>query len=234
LHVLLRLLILLDFRNCARRAVLAEAKVSTDTGSPRTIYDKWDDFLELLGGDSSKTSSLFVQLYRKVRLTEQTTALNQGLPHDAFARRWSLGNNWVVRSSAALLAEYRPNPWYLAIGPDRHEAVAAFFSDVLHNFHPDAARPPNWNVNHWGFLSWPSLHQHVRRQGNTWPQLISSFEWNQRRGPVPVPPQEVMILARGWETSQVMQVDAGNQAFGSPFHIFNHHVLIAGPQIAHG
>ena len=92
----LDLLILLDYSDGRKRAVLAEAKVATDTGCPATIRDQWDDFLAFLGGDATKTSSLFVQLYRKVRLMEQVSDLNTRLRPDAASRRWSLGNNRVV------------------------------------------------------------------------------------------------------------------------------------------
>jgi hypothetical protein len=48
----LDLLILLDYRDGRKRAVLAEAKVATDTGNPVTIQDQWDDFHAYLAGDS--------------------------------------------------------------------------------------------------------------------------------------------------------------------------------------
>ncbi len=316
------LLILLDYVDATTRAVLAEAKVSTDTGAPRTIYDQWDDFLTFLDGDRSKSSSLFVQLYRKVRLIQQAHNLEQGFPPDMFARRWSLGNNRVVRNAATLLTGYRVDPWFLAIVPDPTEAVSAFFNDHLQHFDPEPYNLPQWDVTRWGFLSWPYLHQQVLGQPNNWPQVIRNLAWNQhqiypiepqpdavpaqgfllyqnqtvyvavpsttncrivpanqagprfpksflvptlnlvaqgqpaaagnrndlrplvgnayqwtpppaedprppRRGSVPVPPQRVMILARGWETSQVRQVDAGNQPFGNSFHVFNHHLVRA-------
>ena len=198
----LDLLILLDYPAEKKRAILAEAKVSTDTGSPKRIGDQWNDFLSYLGGDGSKTSSLFVQLYRKARLIEQVGDLNRTLPPDAVARRWSLGNNRVVRNAAGRLTSYCKDPWYLAIVPDRPEVVAQFFNDHLNSFNPEAYGLGSWDFSRIGFITWPEIHLLVGLEAERWPQLTRNFDWNRHQiyplGQQPVGGQPVEIPTQGF------------------------------------
>lgn len=186
----LDLLILLDYPDGRKQAILAEAKVSTDTGNPESIGDRWDDLGSFLGGDSRKTSSLFVQLYRKMKLIRQVENLNQVLPPDAVARRWSLGNNRVVRQAAARLAAYRLDPWYLAIIPDGQEEAEAFFVDRLGNYTPVPNELPAWSGKRLGYVSWPRIYEETHQHHDAWPQLMRNYRWNQHQI-YPIPQQPV-------------------------------------------
>lgn len=75
----LDLLILLDHAN-RKQAILIEAKVATD--NRKCVDDQWADFSSFLRGDRKHTSSLFVQIYRKLRLIERVADLNRPFePH---------------------------------------------------------------------------------------------------------------------------------------------------------
>src|SRR5262245_53364476 len=117
----LDLLILLDHIDGRKQAVLLEAKVRTDNPSPKRIRGQWQAFFDFIGGDKKQRSTLFVQLYRKMRLIRQVGNLTAHLQGDAVAGRWSLGTNRVVQKAAGLLAEYRANPWYVALVPDSRD-----------------------------------------------------------------------------------------------------------------
>ncbi|MGO9922053.1 MAG: hypothetical protein ACLQIB_46070, partial [Isosphaeraceae bacterium] len=177
----LDLLILLEYERKRKKAILVEAKVCTDTGSWKRIEDQWADFETYLAGDPSKTSSLFVQMYRKLKLLDQVDDPHRTLAPDAVSRRWSLGNNRVVRQAATSLSEYREDPWYLAIIPDRCEVVDQFFRDCLRSFAPPITDLPAWDVSKWGFITWPELHEKTRNDRNEWQQLQANFVWNKHQ-----------------------------------------------------
>lgn len=186
-------LILLDHPNGRKNAVLLEAKVRTDTTSPKRIRDQWQAFFDYLGGDKKKRSTLFVQLYRKMRLIRQLDNLTIQLPGDGVARRWSLGANRVVLKAAELLAGYRSSPWYIALVPDAPEVVDQFYTGTLLPFTP----PPNlpeWtqdNIKRWGYLTWPTLDVRCRADQATWARTVPNFDWNKHQiyeipeGPAP-------------------------------------------------
>jgi hypothetical protein len=178
----LDLLFLLDHAD-RKQSVLIEAKVATDTSSPKRIDDQWEDFLSFLQGDADQTSSLFVQLYRKLRLIERVADLNRPFdPHPLWGRQ-SLGANRVVLKAARLLADYREHPWYVALVPDDSHDVARFFSSTLRDYRPDPHQLPGWDVRRMGYLTWPELHDHVREEPAQaqWQRTLSAFEWNEHQ-----------------------------------------------------
>jgi hypothetical protein len=179
----LDLLILLDHTDGRKQSVLVEAKVRTDGTRPRCVHGQWRAFFEFLAGDARQRSSLFVQLYRKMRLIRQVESLSLTLPGDAVAAQWRLGSNRVVRQAALLLAEYRANPWYVALVPDPKSDVSRFFTDTLLPFPPDSDLP-EWtpdNIRRWGFLTWPDLDSRCGADHGRWRQTTANFEWNRHQ-----------------------------------------------------
>lgn len=177
----LDLLILLDHAD-RKQAVLIEAKVATDT--PKRVDDQWDDFLSFLEGVNKHTSSLFVQIYRKLRLIERVADLNRPFnPHPIWGRQ-SLGANRIVLKAARLLSEYRANPWYIVFVPDDSNRVSRFFSDKLDKFCHDPQQLPGWDVTRMGYLTWPDLHKKVQDdpdRENKWKRSLSAFDWNEHQ-----------------------------------------------------
>lgn len=178
----LDLLLLVDHAD-RKQAVLVEAKVATDIPSPKRIADQWDDFLSFLHGDASETSSLFVQVYRKLRLIERVADLNRPFdPHPIWGRQ-SLGANRVVLKAARLLADYRANPWYVVVVPDDASSVSRFFSSTLRNFTCSPEDIPGWDIRRMGYLTWPGLHTRIKNDPdqNRWQRSLSAFEWNEHQ-----------------------------------------------------
>lgn len=190
----LDLLILLDHAD-RKQAVLIEAKVATETR--RTVHDQWENFLSFLQGDSRHTSSLFVQLYRKMQLIKRVADMNQSFePHPIWGRQ-SLGANRVVLKAAQLLAEYRSNPWYIALVPDDNGRVAEFFSTSLKSYIPQSDQLPGWDVSRIGYLTWPSVHEHIQKEPDQWKRSLAAFKWNDH------------------QVYQPLRADCGNIAAGS-------------------
>lgn len=179
----LDLLILLDHTDGRKQSVLMEAKVRTDGTRPRRVRDQWRAFFEFLAGDTRHRSSLFVQLYRKMRLIRQVENLSVTLPGDAVAGNWRLGSNRVVLQAAALLAEYRSVPWYVALVPDPKAEVSGFFTDALLPF-AHGFDLPDWtpdNIRRWGFLTWPDLDSRCGADQGRWRQTTANFAWNRHQ-----------------------------------------------------
>ncbi len=173
------LLVLLKYQDERKQAILMGAKVSTDTLNWTRIEDHWDDFGGYLAGDRGKTSSLFVQLYRKVQLMRKVAG--QNLLPDAVSTRWSLGNNRVVRSAAALLAEYVQESLYVAIVPDHIPEVETHFRDHLPEFDHVANNLAPLDVSRWGFVTWPQIYAMAEAKPTLWPQLLNNFSWNEHQ-----------------------------------------------------
>lgn len=178
----LDLLILLDHAD-RKQAVLLEAKVATDTDSPLRIDDQWNRFTAFLAGDTRHRSSLFVQIYRKLRLIERVGDLNRPLDHHPLWGRQSLGENRVVLKAAQLLSEYQANPWYVFIVPDDFSSVSRFFSTTLRDFTGNARDLPGWDSRRLGFLTWPSIHHNVLHDPDSarWQRSLGAFEWNEHQ-----------------------------------------------------
>lgn len=105
----LDLLVLID-RNGGKEAAVIEAKVATDKATPVTIWNQWNRFHRFIGGEKKYRSSLFVQLFRKLRLVERVRDLDAPLPQHPIWGRQSLGANRVVLRAADLLAQYAGVP----------------------------------------------------------------------------------------------------------------------------
>jgi hypothetical protein len=108
---------------------------------------------------------------------EQVANLNERLEPDGVSRRWSLGNNRVVRQAAESLAQYQNDPLYLAIVPDEFEAAERFFNETLHPYTP-THNISNLNTSRWGFVTWRQIDDMARRVPAVWPHLTRNFEWN--------------------------------------------------------
>ncbi len=210
----LDLLILLDHAD-RKQAILMEAKVATDT--PKRIDDQWEDFLSFLQGDSAQTSSLFVQLYRKLRLIERVADLNRPFePHPIWGRQ-SLGANRVVLKAAQLLAEYRANPWYVALVPDDGNRVARFFSTTLRDYTHQPPLLPGWDVSRMGYLTWPDVHKHMQDEPDQskWKRSLSAFEWNDHQVYQRLRPDSGEIVAGSvalWNGQRIVVVVPGKRS----------------------
>jgi hypothetical protein len=176
----LDLLFLLDHGN-RKQAVLIEAKVATDTPSPKRLSDQWWDFLAFLSGNKKKTSSLFVQVYRKLRLIERVANLNQPFDLHPIWGPLDLGQNRTVLKAAQLLADYRANPWYVIVVPDDIPSVEAFFANTVATFRHDPHQLPGWDHSRVGYLSWPNLHGKFQSDSSHWQHTLSAFAWNEHQ-----------------------------------------------------
>lgn len=177
----LDLLILLDHDGDRKQAVLIEAKVATE--NPVRIEAQWDDFLSFLGGDGRHSSSLFVQIYRKLRLVQRVSDLNNQFdPHPIWGRQ-SLGANRIVLKAAKLLAEYRANPWYVVLVPDNRQHVSHFFDSTLSKYRCAPCELPSWDTSRMGYLTWPDFHERIDNKSNQqkWRRSLSAFDWNEHQ-----------------------------------------------------
>jgi hypothetical protein len=176
----LDLLILLN-QGRQKQSVLIEAKVATDTASPRSIDDHWLGFLKYLEGDKRRRSNLFVQIFRKMRLIKRLH--DTDVPAHAIWGIPSLGANRVVRRAANRLSEYRENPWYVVCVPYPDELVSSFFSGTLARYDPEPDILPEWSVERVGYLTWPTIHTKCLEQSRAgnWRRTLARFDWNEHQ-----------------------------------------------------
>jgi hypothetical protein len=170
-----------DCDEAARHAVFIEAKVKTSQRSAWFIRDEWREFLTLLAQQKSD-SNLFMQLYRKLRLTRRISS-DVELELSAVPSGWSLGTNPVVEHVWKELSEYCcENSWYLSIVPDSPTRVAKFFAEELAEFVPAnrGFRLPDWDVRRWGYICWGEVEAFCRAEDRMvdWKWTIRNFEYN--------------------------------------------------------
>jgi hypothetical protein len=170
----LDVLILLDHLGGNKQAFLVEAKVATDISRPKSISKRWNDFHDFNRGNEKHRSSLFVQLYRKVRLLEHLVRLDGDVD-----RSGDLGDNRVVLKAARLLAEYREKAWYIALVPDSHDTTSHFFNTVLHPYRPDPGHLPGWNTSRWGYITWADLVTYCGSEPTNWQRTLDTFRYNE-------------------------------------------------------
>jgi len=216
----LDLLILLDHAD-RKQAILIEAKVAAETG--KRIDDQWTNFLAFLQGVSKHRSSLFVQLYRKLRLIERTADLNKPFETHPFWKKQSLGEKRVVLKAAQLLAEYRENPWYVALTPDNSNAVYDFFATTLREYTPNPQQLPNWDVSRMGYLTWPDLHKHFLDESDKsiWQRSLSTFDWNEHQ----IYQKHIPVPGKIIEGSLARLISTGQQVVIVVKGTLNHRVI---------
>jgi hypothetical protein len=174
----LDLLVLVEFASGRRLCFLIEAKVSNDTNSWLTVDDRWKEFTDQLAGKIDKTSNLFVQLHRKVRLIAKLRAEGD-FTTDCLVPRGSKGDNRVVNKACRTLKEYLPEDgtaWFGAILPDTQESLRLFAKTHFGAF-PLGYVLPTWSAERWGLLSWRVVAMKVR--GSGWPRTKATLEWNE-------------------------------------------------------
>lgn len=174
----LDLLFLLDHVDGSKSSVLVEAKVHTGQGIPKRLSDRWQEFGQFIGGKSDCRSTLFVQIYRKMRLIELCrNPGKEGLSPDSIARRWSIGKNRVVRSAKDLLESYSNSAWFLLLVPDDQTVAIQFLLDTVGQYVPNGdILLPSWSAERLGILSWQMVENMAEKY--KWEQTIQSFQWN--------------------------------------------------------
>jgi len=168
--------ILLDGES-SKQCVFVEAKVKTCGEAEWRIEDEWADFLGMLE-DACPTSNLFVQLYRKARLTGLLLNRQHHLPRNILGQRWSLGQNSVVNRAADRLAGYAADARFLALIPEDRVRAHQFFSTSTADLSPVLA---DWNSSwvKWGYLTWADIHSMCSRAPDRWPLTIDCFVHNE-------------------------------------------------------
>lgn len=170
----LDLLVLLD--GDFKQAVLLEAKVKTFQANAWSISAEWNKFQQIVQGVLPKSkagSNLFIQLYRKMRLIYQLQNPQEKLQFNILGKRWSLGENEVVRKAARELSQYCSTTWLLALVPDSSKNIAEFFE--LPSFQTNL---PNWNILNIGYLSWEKFESYCLNHSHEWHQTLANFEYN--------------------------------------------------------
>ena len=66
------------------------------------------------------------------------------ISRDDISRRWSLGDNDVVKRAAAELASYYLDPWFVALVPDSRENVERCITEANHYHRPGL---PAWDTS---------------------------------------------------------------------------------------
>jgi hypothetical protein len=167
----LDLLILLE-GNCAQ-AVCLEAKVKTYAPSSWTVQKEWKKFREPKN-NKDRRSNLFTQLYRKW-LLKKVQKMDEEMAADELARRWSLGDNEVVRKAAHLLSSNCAEAWMVALVPDSKTNTQAFFESELSSPPPGLS---DWEYRDFGYLTWQELAEHCEKHANEWPDTVANFQYN--------------------------------------------------------
>lgn len=181
---LLDLMLLLDHTDGRKQAGLIEAKVATAQGGGRVLRDHWFCFTNYSKNDRRATSSLFVQLHRKVRLVRKITQDQQAITQDqqAITETRSLGGNPIVAKAANLLAGYaKKNAWYVALVPDKENHVQEFIAELAaYEERAEETALPRRPLPGIGFMTWPALDGMCRGDQSLWPQTSRNFQFNGR------------------------------------------------------
>jgi len=159
-----------------KQAIFIEAKVKTYQSRHWSIQSHWDAFTQF-SPRQILTSNLFVQIYRKMRLVEKVRSSAGSLVPNIVSRRWSLGENDIVKKAAIELAPYCDQVWFVALVPGPTIGLQNFFSDV--GKEPAPHNLEGWDTSRWGYLSWEDLEAHCRRNVMDWPETCASFDYNQ-------------------------------------------------------
>ena len=172
----LDVLLLLDSK-VGKQSVFIEAKVKTCQANFWSINDQWNGFLQMLR-DRRINSNLFIQLYRKMRLIKKART-NANFQADSVSARWSLGDNTVVKAAFECLIPYCDNTWLVALIPDSPDAVTTFFAQTLGQYTPGRSTDlPDWDVKHWGHITWDLLEQKCRQNSGDWRHTLNNFKYN--------------------------------------------------------
>ena len=167
----LDLLILLD--GSKKQAVLLEAKVKTTQASDWSIASQWAAFCDLPRA-VAKTSNLFMQLYRKMRLICRIRLPKEALEPNERIPKERMGHNPVVAAAVEQLGKYCSETWYVSLIPDSKADAQRFFELEL----PKPTELPGWNHGTMGFLTWGELEKHLLKRPEDWPQTLRNFEYN--------------------------------------------------------
>ena len=174
----LDLLILLDHFPNRRQAILLEAKVAAYGNPDQLVAGQIARFQEHLNRNWMHTSSLFVQLYRKMILVQrlqQQGDLNQAHPVEGYL---NIGQHPIVHAVRNLLAEYCTDAWYIALVPDGQAAVQHVLGQV--NFlqpHPHGELQ-DWLPQRCGFFTWPRIAVECQNDADSCPRTLQSYAWN--------------------------------------------------------
>ena len=168
----LDLLILLD--GSKKQAVFLEAKVKTSQANDWSIVSQWAAFRDIPKA-VAKTSNLFMQLYRKMRLVHQLQFPEEKLEPSERALKSKLGQNPVVNAAAERLRGHCSDAWFVSLVPDDKTNARRFFEQELTAPVVDL---PHWDHRRTGFLSWDELEKHCRLQRDDWPHTLANFEYN--------------------------------------------------------
>ena len=169
----LDLLILLD--GPVEQAVLVEAKVKTAQTNEWSIAAQWAAFCDLPQA-VAKTSNLFMQLYRKMRLVHAIRSSETSLEPNGRAPKSSLGQNAVVKTAADRLRDYCGNTWFVSLIPGPKADTQEYFARELVKPIPDL---PHWDHRRLGFLNWGELEKHCQERPRDWPTMLENFAYNQ-------------------------------------------------------
>lgn len=169
----LDLLILLEGEQ--KQAIFLEAKVKTYQANSRLISSEWSKFKHLPESKDS-SSSLFIQLYRKMRLVRKLQNMDRDIEGDILASRWSLGDNAIVKKAAQELSPYSSNSWFIALIPDSEENVEQFVKNELPLVPEGLA---DWDSSHFGYLTWEKFERHCKQYPDEWQQTIANFNYNE-------------------------------------------------------
>ena len=168
----LDLLILLDGK--IKQAVLLEAKVKTSQTNDWSIASQWAAFCEVPKA-VAKTSNLFMQLYRKMRLIRKIQCSGEELPHCGRSPKTSFGQNTVVNDAIKMLRNYCLETWFVSLVPSSKSETQHFFGTEISKPITDL---PHWDYNKVGYLTWEDLEKHCRNRSNDWPLTLENFDYN--------------------------------------------------------
>jgi hypothetical protein len=174
----LDLLILLDHFSNRRQAILLEAKVAAYGNPNQLVARELARFQAHLNDNTMNTSSLLVQLYRKMILVQrlqQQADLNQNHPVEGYLR---IGQHPIVLAACDLLAEYCTDAWYVALVPDGQAAAQhALGQENFLQPHPPGELL-DWLPQRCGFLTWPRIADECQNDADSWPRTLQSYAWN--------------------------------------------------------
>lgn len=180
-------IVLMIENNNKQQIVFIEAKVKTFQRKSWEIFREFNEFDKLRKKSGVVSSNLFIQLFLKVELAktlqlpmeEAIAKLQEGIEFPNFSKRnpRKIGENGVVVDAVKECWNYRIEPFFIALLPEKEVNIEEFYNDNLKNSDPQNYY--GWDIKKLGFITWEQVENFCNK--NNFENTLSCFKWNEEQ-----------------------------------------------------
>lgn len=162
-------------------SIFFEARVEDKQRSRWRISKEFKKFQ--MGRERNKvdSSSLFVQLYHKVKLVKRLkkmdiTDMGEEVDFSALSNKFQrkIGTDETVLRAVRKLMDHCEDTMYVSLVPDPANELEDFYHKLLRDYSPDDF--PGWEIEDWGFIAWEDVKNFC--ESNDLDNTLKNFEFN--------------------------------------------------------